>query len=138
MGLDTTHEAWHGAYSAFTRWRNQVAMAAGYDVAEVKYEDHYMSNLVLIDWGHISPEQIQGEWETTPADPLMVLIAHSDCDGVIHPAQAGPLADRLEELLPLLPEGDAPGHVRNWRDKTRAFIDGLRLAVANDEDLGFH
>jgi hypothetical protein len=24
MGLDTTHDAWHGAYSAFMRWREKV------------------------------------------------------------------------------------------------------------------
>lgn len=23
MGLDTSHDCWHGAYSAFTRWRQQ-------------------------------------------------------------------------------------------------------------------
>jgi hypothetical protein len=139
MGLDTTHEAWHGAYSAFTRWRDQLATVAGYESAYLAATaDGYGRNTILIDWGHITQAQVDGEWEATPADPLLVLIVHSDCDGVIHPAQAGPLADRLEELLPLLPEGDAPGHVRNWRDKTRLFIDGLRLAVANGEDLEFH
>lgn len=139
MGLDTTHEAWHGAYSAFTRWRNQVARTAGYEVAKVTYDGTgYGSDTVLIDWGHITQTQIDGEWDATPADPLLVLIAHSDCDGVIHPAQAGPLADRLEELLPLLPEGDGGGHIGDWRDKTRRFIDGLRLAVKHGEDLEFH
>ena len=33
MGLDTTHDCFHGAYSAFSRWRNAVAEAAGYMVA---------------------------------------------------------------------------------------------------------
>lgn len=30
MGLDVSHDAWHGAYSAFTRWRNCLAEDAGY------------------------------------------------------------------------------------------------------------
>lgn len=30
MGLDTTHNAWHGAYSAFMRWRTEIARVAGY------------------------------------------------------------------------------------------------------------
>ena len=29
MGLDTSHGCWHGAYSAFTRWRTVLAQAAG-------------------------------------------------------------------------------------------------------------
>jgi hypothetical protein len=38
VGLDTTHDAWHGAYSAFSRWRELIAVAAGYELAE--FEDH--------------------------------------------------------------------------------------------------
>ena len=30
MGLDTTHDCWHGAYLAFSRWRDQLAEVAGY------------------------------------------------------------------------------------------------------------
>lgn len=29
MGLDTTHGCWHGAYSAFMRWREKLAEVAG-------------------------------------------------------------------------------------------------------------
>ena len=137
MGLDTSHEAWSGAYGAFTRWRHKIAEAAGYEIAKVEGQ-YGPSDTVLIDWGHIQEKNYSGEWDEIPSDPLIVLIAHSDCDGVIHPEHAAPLADRLEELIPLLPEGEAPGHVRDWRDKTRQFVDGLRAAVAADEDVDFH
>jgi len=139
MGLDTSHNCWHGAYSAFSRWRDQLARAAGYEIARVDIGDSFigMRETVLIDWGHIVDKNYLGEWDETPPDPLIVLIAHSDCDGVIHPAQAGALADRLAELLPLLPEGEAPGHVRHWRNTTQEFIDGLRAAVEADEDVVF-
>jgi len=30
MGLDLTHGCWHGAYSAFMRWRQKIAELAGY------------------------------------------------------------------------------------------------------------
>jgi hypothetical protein len=133
MGLDTTHECWHGAYSAFTRWRNELAKVAGYAIADINGH-----TTALIDWGHVTPAQLMGEWESTPADPLIVLIAHSDCEGKIHPAQAAPLADRLEELNALLPNEDAHGHIGNWREKTRTFIDGLRSAVAANEPVEFH
>lgn len=137
MGLDTTHDAWHGAYSAFTRWRNQIAEVAGYDVERVKYKDGWESSTIMIDWGHLPDGTLMGDWEKTPEDPLLILIAHSDCEGVIHPAQAGPLADRLEELIPLLDEDWGGGHIGNGREKTQAFVDGLRAAVEADEDLEF-
>lgn len=137
MGLDISHDAWHGAYGAFTRWRHQIAETAGYWVASVNYDDGSKMDCVMLDWGHLPPGHLMGEWPETPADPLVVLFTHQDCEGVIHPTQAGPLADRLEELLPLLPEGDGPGHVRNWRDTTQKFIDGCRAAVAAGEPLDF-
>ena len=141
MGLDVSHDCWHGAYSAFSRWREQLARVAGYEIAKVTWKDSdsFMNgrDTVLIDWGHITEAQLMGDWDETPADPLLVLIAHSDCEGRIRLAQAGPLADRLTELLPLLPDGDAPGHIGNWRTKTQAFIDGLRAAVEAGEDVEF-
>ena len=30
------------------------------------------------------------------------------------------------------------GHIGNWRAKTRAFVDGLRLAASRGEDVEFH
>jgi len=41
MGLDTTHGCWHGAYSAFHRWRAGLANAAGIplDLMEGYYDD---------------------------------------------------------------------------------------------------
>lgn len=29
MGLDTTHNAWHGPYSSFNRWRHWLAEQIG-------------------------------------------------------------------------------------------------------------
>ncbi len=29
MGLDTTHDCWHGPYSSFNRWRTQLAAEIG-------------------------------------------------------------------------------------------------------------
>lgn len=141
MGLDTSHNCWHGAYSAFSRWREQIAQVAGYKMMDPTPEEQaqgFHRPYPMIEWSGISDANLQGEWTRTPADPLVVLIAHSDCDGVIHPAQAGPLADRLAELLPLLPDGDGGGHIGDWRTKTQAFIDGLRSAAQAGEDVDFH
>ena len=136
MGLDISHDCWHGAYSAFNRWRDKLAGVAGYAIADVRWEDGLHSPTIMVDWGHLQGN-LEGEWETTPDDPLLVLIVHSDCDGKIKPEQASLLADRLVELLPLLPEGDGGGHIRDWKEKTQLFINGLRDAVARREDVEF-
>ena len=73
MGLDTTHGCWHGAYSAFQRWRHKLAEVAGYDVVKVKYDDGFTMDTVLVDWGHLHG-QLHGEWNRTPEDPLLVLL----------------------------------------------------------------
>ena len=138
MGLDVSHDAWHGAYSAFARWRHKIAELAGYAVWKVQYDDGYTDNTIMLDWGHITEANLMGEWDETPADPLIVILAHSDCDGLIHPAQAAPLADALEALMPKLVQlGDTTGHIQNWAYKTRLMIDGLRLAAERGEDLEF-
>lgn len=141
MGLDTTHDCFHGAYSAFSRWRNAVAEAAGYMVAPVKWPSlGYEAESVLIDWGHIVDKNYAGEWDEMPSDPLIILIAHSDCDGKILPEHAGPLADRLEAILPLMTEGGG-GHIERdggYQRVTQRFIDGLRTASAAGEEVGFH
>jgi hypothetical protein len=77
-------------------------------------------------------------WESLRPDPLHILLNHSDCDGDIAPEDCAALADRLEELLPLLPDEDDPGHIGNWCDKTKRFRDGLRLAASRNEALEFH
>lgn len=136
MGLDTTHGCWHGAYSAFSRWRDGVALAAGYRVWPVQYAIG-TRNTIILDWGHLPEGHLLGEWPETPADPLLVLLTHQDCEGVIHPRDAGPLADRLESLLDKLPEENDPGHIGNWRACTCRFIAGLRLASNNNEDVVF-
>jgi hypothetical protein len=140
VGLDTTHDCWHGAYSAFSRWREALAQAAGYELKLIKYPDGFSANEVqCVNWEAITEENLAGRWDRTPEEPLVVLFAHSDCEGAIYPAQAGPLADRLENLLPKLTEmGDGVGHIGYYEAKTRAFIDGLRAAVKSNEPVEFH
>jgi hypothetical protein len=138
MGLDTTHDCWHGAYSAFSRWRQKIAKAAGYAVWNVKYDDGITIPTVMLDWGHIPDGAMMGEWDKPQSDPLVYLIAHCDCEGIIKPEQAGPLAARLREIVPLLPDEDNGGHIGNWRAKTMQFIEGLEDAVAKGENVEFH
>jgi hypothetical protein len=158
MGLDTTHGCWHGAYSAFMRWREKIAEVAGlpplgmmegfwdprspdrgealtYTVAASSLERHGDT------FGAESLRRLARRpairWDCLKPSPLHILLSHSDCDGSIAAGDCGPIADALEALLPLL-EGDGGGHIGNYRAKTQTFIDGLRAAAAAGEDVGFH
>jgi len=155
MGLDTTHDCWNGPYSAFSRFRNYLAQAAGYKIipagTRLTTGDVYQFNTVDIDWTRYEDENYFGEWgpDKVPDDKLLLLIVHSDCEGVIRHRHAGPLADRLEELEPAIAENfSKEQYCRNcgqrinddeWvPSRLRKFIDGLREAEQNGEDVEFY
>lgn len=130
MGLDVSHGCWTGAYSAFDRFRAALAFAAGYE--------GWPRMLFYIADEEDAEDVIEGKWTNTPADPLLVLLVHSDCDGIIQPEQAAPLADRLEELLPKLSEENSFGHLASGtKPACERFIAGLRYAVAQSETITF-
>lgn len=137
MGLDTSHDCWHGPYGAFLRFRNELAVAAGYEVKLEEVNGSYARPVVQIDWLAIeraNPGCYAGEWNEPQDDPLIYLIAHSDCDGVIHPAQGLALAARIEELLPKL-SAAGPFSPRGLAER---FAAGLRKAAEAGEDVDFH
>jgi hypothetical protein len=152
MGLDCSHDAWHGAYSAFHRWRKKLAEVAGlpplelmegfFETAEEglgggtlyfgQLTDLWQEKVKLLE------ERLPIRWDCLKDRPLHILLYHSDCDGEIAQEDCGPIADDLESLLPLLPDEEAAGHIGHWRTKTQAFIDGLRKAAAAGQPLEFY
>lgn len=123
MGLDTSHDCWHGPYSAFTRFRCALARVAwGVDLYAA-YCDEKLFDALLKAHGD---------------DPLMHLINHSDCDGEIETDVQLALAERLEQLAPLLDTGVNP-QVRSmlFSDAARQFAKGLREANASGEAMEF-
>lgn len=148
MGLDTSHDAWHGAYSAFMRWREMICKVAGMPPLEMmegfweagSYRDPSICIQHQSDKDTVQRfiADLPIKWEALKPDPLHKLLFHSDCDGEIAWEDCGPIADRLEELLPKFPNGDGGGHIGNWRDKTSQFIQGCRAAFEAKENLEFH
>ena len=130
-----------GAYSAFHRWREEIALTAGFPplmLMEGFYEDNRgMGDSFTCLYNH--PEQKEHasyalkeirrglpiKWGKFQDDPLWILLNHSDCDGSIEPADALLIAAQLTELLPLLPVEEGGGHIGNWKDK--AIYDDLGL-----------
>lgn len=102
------------------RWREKLSEVAGY--GDLRQREGFGGNVA---------------WPN--GDPLVVLLSHSDCDGEIAAADCGPIADRLEQLMPALRvAGEAGGHIGNFADKTQQFIKGLRAAAAANEPVDFH
>ena len=131
MGLYITQGCWHGSYDAFHSWRLAIAEAGGYGVEKTLPDSPgWPSESCSLDWSFLPDGVLHGEWDVTPEDPLLVLLAHSDCDGRINPAQAGPLADRLEALLPAMND--------KWQSQTKQCVLGLRKAANAGEPVHFY
>jgi hypothetical protein len=138
------------------RWRQMIAKVAGLPPLELmegfyspqKPTESYMPSTIYLDPNaselarnciqRIEDGGLPIKWDALKPSPLFELLYHSDCDGEIPASSCGPIADELEKLLPLLPEGEGGGHIGIWRNKTQQFIDGLRAAAAANEPLGFH
>lgn len=152
MGLDCSHGAWNGAYSAFMRWRKMVAQVAGLPPLELM-EGFFQNEAAglgcatlyfgqpkggIFDNSRIELEKnLPIKWECLKPSALHYLLSHSDCDGSIGPKRCAKIADALEPLVQLMPDAEGGGHIGNWRAKTQKFVDGLRAASAAGEFLRF-
>ena len=121
MGLDTTHECWHGPYSFFMAWRVQLHAAITGEPA--------------------TRESLEAAWKqgryADQSVPINVLMNHSDCDGEIAADDCLRLAKALEELLPKLPDNDAPEAEYTSRGRAVTFARGLRWAASRRDSVEF-
>jgi hypothetical protein len=131
MGLDTDYDCWHGSYGAFNWFRTALAIAAGLPLVT---EGQRVPCIVPIAEDRFKPQNYQGEWDEYPDDPLVVLLVHSDCDGVLPADIVGPLADRLAGIRDKLPDGP---EWDSWRPRCDQFIAGLRAARADGNPVEF-
>jgi hypothetical protein len=151
MGLDCSHNAWHGAYSSFHRWRCKIAEVAGLpplDLMEGFYEPLTSKGLPTLYHGPQTrteerflgsiDDRLPIKWDCLKPSPLHELLYHSDCDGEIKAKNCAAIADELEKLIPLLPDEEGGGHIGIWKVKTQQFVDGLRAAAIAGEPLDFH
>lgn len=116
MGLDTTHDCWHGSYSSFNEWRRTL-------------------HKVLTG----APTSLEEAWEMDvykdQSIPINVLMNHSDCDGKIEFKDCLPLAKKLLELAEKMPSEDFPLY---HKAATFQFAAGLISARARGDDVEFH
>jgi hypothetical protein len=129
MGLDTSHNAFHGAYSTFNKFRKFLAE----EVLGGKWP-HWSANDPIV-----LPEKI------TPSDypGLYLFFWHSDCEGHFTPHECTLVANDLEKLLPdtqrltAIPNNEESSFY-NFAVLLQKFIDGCRLAASRNEFLDFH
>lgn len=150
MGLDISYDAFHGAYSAFNRFRQIVAQAAG-----GSYPPHYLINgdgsTARDDRGFpISDKSLnhddyylESEWNKR--DGLRAFLSHSDCDGEISPEMCLKVANDLTDLLPEIEHiesvEEAHGHISargGYVEVTKKFINGCLAAHKEGKPLDFH
>ncbi len=158
MGLDTTHDCWHGPYSMFMRWRIFIAKQVGIPLLlmegfykhqwtnnELDFDRDYYSITRLNKSGQIYWETLDGfsqlgkpiSWEMMESDPLTILLKHSDCDGKIKLIDCLPISFRLEQILKKIPHLDR-GTYNGEISATKQFIAGLKKADCAHEDVLFH
>lgn len=130
MGLDVSHDCWHGAYSAFHRFRIEVLATVTGERVDYSDYDRYTQ---LVE-------------EFPMREPLREFLLHSDCEGTIERASQIPMADALDVVADAMEseltatEDEDVGHIARaggFTATVREFAAGLRLAYENNETVGF-
>lgn len=122
MGLNVSHNCWNGAYGTFRKFRQSLAN--------------------YIDMDLESMEGFGGEipFPSKDVEPLVILLDHSDCDGIIEHKDTKKLAKRMDEIL-LIAENDESGIIgletTYFLEKLDIFIEGLLTAYAKGDDVIF-
>lgn len=120
MGLDITHECWHGSYSSFNSFRYDLGRQIGINL------DHYAG------YGGVGVKNL----ESIEHD-LMPLFNHSDCDGYLQPIQCGKIANALDGILSNL-NHELEIETLNFENKIKQFRNGCRDAAKLNEIVEFN
>jgi hypothetical protein len=113
MGLDFSHCEARWAYSGFFRFRLRLAKEIGFN----EYEE-----IKTID---------DPRYSKISKDPILPLLAHSDCDGDLGPEECKKVAPRLREIVSKWPDDDYD------KEQALELADGMDAAAASSEPLKF-
>ena len=126
MGLDCSHDAFSGAYSAFNRLRQFVAKAAGGSFPD--HEDTGLDN----EFFYLDTNKWPG---------IAIFLAHSDCEGEIAPDDCLLVAQDLTRILDTTEDGPSVGHIAaqgGFLACIKKFRDGCIAANDANEPLQFY
>lgn len=134
MSVCLTHKAFQGAYSTFNAFRNYIAELAGYKVSISDNPDELPIPYPQMDYDIYNSDNYLGIWEKEPDDIILVLIVHSDCEGIIDKRHVGLLAERIEALL------QQAFPAKQWwylHEKAILFVEGLKRAKKRNQKITF-
>lgn len=114
MGLDTTHDAWHGPYSSFNRFRTWIAK-------QINIELHEMDGF-------------GGSKEWDDSIDLYPLLYHSDCDGELTVEESKRIVKGIDDLMSNLDESQRDEYMI---EKLNQFKRGCELAISKNEIIEF-
>lgn len=129
MGLDTSHDAWHGPYGSFMDWRIWLAWQIDINLREME--------------GYGGGER---PFSTVSHD-IVPLLSHSDCDGELTPDECRRVAKGLREVLLNFENNRTlftelgfqnTGDVHFYLQATERFIAACDLAASKNESIDFH
>lgn len=150
MGLDVSHDAFSGAYSAFNSLRQEIARTTG-----GSYPPHVLLNAdgsyaldargdIQWDCSMDATQWYWGDGYSKASHPgLYAFFSHSDCDGKITPAMCVKVADELERVIPLVEARgtEIGGHIGRdggFVKVIQKFIAGCRAAANEGVPLEFY
>ena len=147
MGLNCSHDAFDGAYSAFNRLRGYVAAVCGgsYPPHGSGSEDRAGK---FVWTPHPNPEYRDDKsWyydDTLVAEEIRegmtLFLGHSDCDGELSPAECREVSKFLCWVVAIGHEQETGGHLVSFGDMravVKQFIEGCDDAAENEEPLEF-
>jgi hypothetical protein len=115
MGLDTTHNAWHGPYSMFNTFRFALAKQIGINLNE--YSGYKPS-------GQKSLDSIEHD--------IMPLLNHSDCDGELSVSECERIVKGLNDIQSKLKNPD-----NDFLRQLIQFKNGCIEAISKNEPILF-
>ena len=133
MGLDCSHNAFHGAYSSFNRLRKYVLEPLGGSYPPHK-DPSKDDGRWYIDDEKVPPELYKG---------FELFFNHSDCDGIFTPEEAGLVSKSFFWFLEQdFLDQKVNGHLANVgptiSSTIRKFAEGCKSACDANEELQFH
>lgn len=119
MGLDTSHNCWHGPYSSFNRFRYSLGKQIGIDLDEyIGYSSRGTKDLASIE------------------HDLMPLFNHSDCDGELTVSESKRIVIGLNSVLENFNDEIEADY--DFKEKIIQFRDGCLDAISKNEIIDFH
>lgn len=119
MGLDTSHNCWHGPYSKFNRFRYLLGHQIGINLDDYAgYDKGGLKNL----------DQIEHD--------LMPLFNHSDCDGELSIEECKRLVNGFNSIIETFNNSIECDF--DFLENIKQFRDGCLDAISKNETVDFH